>query len=54
MISSGAAALTLLPAAMLLTPTGAVRRVVERLRVVAIGLQRKRSHVKVRIEEERK
>ena len=54
MISSGTAALTLLPAAMLLTPTGATRRIVERLRSAASGLQRRRSHVKVRIEEERK
>jgi predicted RND superfamily exporter protein len=54
MISSGAAALTLLPAAMLLTPTGATRRVVERLRGAASGLQHKRSRVKVRIEEELK
>jgi predicted RND superfamily exporter protein len=47
MLSSGAAALTLLPAILLLAPTGATRRAIERARAAAASLRKKLSRVKV-------
>jgi predicted RND superfamily exporter protein len=52
MVTSGLAALTLLPAVMFLVPSGATRRAVERLRAAATGLRRRLSHEKVKIEED--
>jgi predicted RND superfamily exporter protein len=54
MISSGLAALTLLPAIMFLVPAGATRRAVQRVRAAVAGLRRKPARVKVTIEEDRK
>jgi predicted RND superfamily exporter protein len=54
MISSGLAALTLLPAIMFLVPAGATRRAVQRVRAAAAVLHKKLARVKIRIEEDRK
>jgi predicted RND superfamily exporter protein len=54
MISSGLAALTLLPAIMFLVPAGATRHAVQRVRAAVAGLRRKPARVKVTIEEDRK
>jgi predicted RND superfamily exporter protein len=52
MVSSGLAALTLLPAVMFLVPSGATRRAFIRIRAAATALRRKLSRVKVKIEED--
>jgi hypothetical protein len=54
MISSGLAALTLLPSIMFLVPAGATRRALRRVRAAVAGLRRKSARVKVTIEEDRK
>jgi hypothetical protein len=54
MVSSGLAALTLLPAVQFLVPSGAARRAFNRTRAAATAIPRKLSPVKVKIEEDRR
>ncbi|HSV92241.1 MAG TPA: MMPL family transporter, partial [Desulfobacterales bacterium] len=54
MVSSGLAALTLLPAVLFLVPSGATRRAFDRARAAVAALRKKPSPVKVKTEEDRR